>query len=100
MTGIQKYDRPEPMGRIERATAAQDLHERLGQATLAAWNTFRFQNRLPEAWLAHRLGKDKANMNALMKNPDRWTLDTIAEILAAIGSDIEFEIVKKGEEDG
>lgn len=48
---------------------------------------------LSKVTIAHRLGKDQAQINRLLGAPGNWTLDTVSDVLFAIsGAEIEYDV--------
>lgn len=62
------------IARIQVATAVWSL-----------WDRLRLEKGLDQQWLADRLGKDKSRVSRLLKGPGNWTLDTVGDLLEAMG---------------
>jgi hypothetical protein len=57
-------------------------------AVWSLWERLRKEHGLDQQWLADRMGKDKSRASRLLNAPGNWTLDTVGEILEAMGGRI------------
>ena len=50
------------------------------------------KEKLTKKALAQRLGKDPAQITRWFSGPGNWTMDTVSDLLLAIGAELEFNI--------
>lgn len=51
------------------------------------------QKHLTKAKLARRIGRKPEVINRLLANPGNWTLDTVSDLLLALGAELELSLV-------
>jgi hypothetical protein len=54
------------------------------------------QKHLTKAKLARRIGRKPEAVNRLLANPGNWTLDTVSDLLLAIGAELQLSLVPLG----
>jgi hypothetical protein len=50
------------------------------------------QKHLTKAKLARRIGRKPEAVNRLLANPGNWTVDTVSDLLLAIGADLQLSL--------
>jgi DNA-binding phage protein len=73
---------------IDEADRAGEREWTRGQVAASVWGIFDGLRR-EKGWtqdrLARRLGKNKGQVSRILNNPGNWTLDTVADLFAAMG---------------
>jgi hypothetical protein len=84
-----------PIGKLAyfRARLRNALHD----AVLKAFDQQRRESNLTKTVLARRIHRSPAQVTRWLSNPQNWTLDTISDLLVALGQDIELKSTPLGE---
>lgn len=75
----------QPLTEAEKAYARTTTRLQVAAAVWALWERVRDMEDLDQQWLADRLGKDKGRVSRLLREPGNWTMDTVADLLEAMG---------------
>lgn len=81
-----------PLSRREIAYYQQRLRNRAFEAVLAYFEQRAVQEGLTKKELARRLGKDPSQITRWFSGPGNWTLDTVSDLLLAMGAEPELAI--------
>lgn len=71
----------------------QRLKNKIFQSTLACFASAAKERDLTKKDIANLLDKDPAQITRWFSGPNNWTLDTISDLLLAIGAELKHEIV-------
>ncbi len=66
------------------------LRNRLHQVVLSRFLTLEDSRGFTKADLAHRIGKEPAQVTRWLNAPGNWTLDTVSDLLVGMASELDF----------
>ena len=69
------------------------FRNRVYSSVLGTYQSAFDEGRITKAALARRLKKDPAQITRLFAGSSNWTLDTVSDLLIAIGAELEPEII-------
>ena len=72
----------------------QRFRNRLYEAVIHAIEDESAKSGLRRKTLAERIGKTPASLSRILAGPGNWELDTLSDLLFAIGAEIDFNVVK------
>ena len=75
----------------------QRLKNKIFQSTMSYFAEAASENSMTRKDIAFLLDKDPAQITRWFSGPDNWTLDTISDLLLAMGAEIKYEIVPLSE---
>jgi transcriptional regulator with XRE-family HTH domain len=78
----------DPVSEVSKVYGRTVARVQVASAVWALWDRLRREHGVDQQWLADRMGKDKSWVSRLLKGPGNWTLDTVGEILEAMGGRI------------
>lgn len=76
----------EPVGEAEKSYGRATTRIQVATAVWTLWDRLRKEQGIDQQWLADRMGKDKSWASRLLKGPGNWTLDTVGDLLEAMGA--------------
>lgn len=85
MNKIATRPRVDPVSDEAKIYGRAITRVQVASAIWALWDRMRQEQGVDQQWLADRMGKDKSWASRLLKGPGNWTLDTVGEILEAMG---------------
>ena len=85
---LARKDAVKPLSDRERGHASTTTRMIVARAVWDLWDEVVKEEAVDRQWLADRLGKDKTRISRLLNGPGNWTLDTVAELLEAMGGRI------------
>ena len=75
----------------------QRLKNKIFQSTMSYFAEAASEKNIKRKELASLLDKDPAQITRWFSGPDNWTLDTISDLLLAMGAEMKYEIVPLSE---
>lgn len=90
MRNISKTNKP---SKREIYYFRQRQKNRIFQGVAARFAELAEKEGLTQKELALRTKKDKAVVNRLLSGPGNWTLETLSDLLLAMGSEMSLEVV-------
>ena len=68
------------------------LRDKLHELVLTEFLQQSKDGRITKAQLAQRIGKDMAQVTTLLGAPGNWTLDTVSDLLLALGAKLSLSV--------
>lgn len=78
----------EPVSEAAKTYGKTTTRLQVAAAVWSLWERLRSEHGFDQQWLADRMGKDKSRASRLLNAPGNWTLDTVGELLEAMGGRI------------
>ena len=93
MTRARASARATPLTAGDKAYARTFTRLQVAAAVWTLWKRRSQEKGWDQQWLADRLGRDKSRVSRLLNSPGNWTMDTVADLIEAMGArlcDIEL----------
>lgn len=75
----------------------QRFRNRLYEKVIHAIEEEAARSGLQRKTLAERIGKSPASLSRILAGPGNWELDTLSDLLFAVGAELDFHVVKLNE---
>lgn len=84
-----------PITEDEKGYARAAVRLKVARTVWALWDQLRKEQGVDQTWLVERLDSNKGRVSRLLNGSGNWTLDTVADLLEAMGGRLTVVEVKR-----